>query len=271
MDLNTVTSVRLPASREELALAPGETLLGGGTWLYSEPQPGTTGLVDLRALAWDPIRIDDDGTLRIAATCTISELGRITPEQAGSAHLVVEQARQAFLASYKIWNVATVGGNICMALPAGPMISLVVALDASLLVWSPDGTTRRVPAEDFVRGVRHTALEPGEVLRSIDIPPAALGGRAAFRKAALQPIGRSAAVVIGRVTADGEVVLCVSASTDRPYVFRFAGSPTAAELAAAVDSIEIWYDDQHGAPDWRRAQTLRLAEEVRTELAEGAR
>ncbi|MDT7569507.1 MAG: hypothetical protein QOG76_8131, partial [Pseudonocardiales bacterium] len=28
-----------------------------------------------------------------------------------------------------------------------------------------------------------------------------------------------------------------------------------------------WFDDPHGAPDWRRAVTLLLAEEVRAELA----
>ena len=37
----------------------------------------------------------------------------------------------SFLASLKIWNAATVGGNICMSLPAGPMISLTAALEAT--------------------------------------------------------------------------------------------------------------------------------------------
>ena len=43
--------------------------------------------------------------------------------------------------------------------------------------------------------------------------------------------------------------------------------PTADELRAAVDAVDDWYDDPHGAPDWRRAMTLRLAEQVREELA----
>ena len=47
VDLNTVTSYRFATSRADLALAPGEKVLGGGTWLFSEPQPDVTGLVDL--------------------------------------------------------------------------------------------------------------------------------------------------------------------------------------------------------------------------------
>ena len=38
---------------------------------------------------------------------------------------------EAFLASFKVWNSATVGGNICMSLPAGPMITMTVALEAT--------------------------------------------------------------------------------------------------------------------------------------------
>jgi hypothetical protein len=49
-------------------------------------------------------------------------------------------------------------------------------------------------------------------------------------------------------------------------VFAFPRIPEAGELAAAVEGC-AWYDDAHGAPDWRRAMTLRFAEELRTEAA----
>ncbi|MET0865491.1 MAG: FAD-binding molybdopterin dehydrogenase, partial [Nakamurella sp.] len=45
MDLNTVTGYRRAVIRDDLVLAPGEQILGGGTWLFSEPQLRTTGLV----------------------------------------------------------------------------------------------------------------------------------------------------------------------------------------------------------------------------------
>lgn len=266
MDLNTVSSVRLARSREDLALAPGETLLGGGTWLYSEPQPATTGLVDLMALGWPALK-GRDGGLRIAATCTVEQLARIPAKLGGRAHPLFRQCAEAFLASYKVWKLATVGGNICMSLPAGPMISLATALDASLLIWRADGGKRRIDAASFVTGNHLNALEPGEVLRAIDIPAHALAGRTAFRKLALSPLGRSAAVVIGRLDADGSFALSVTASVERPYVVRFAQLPDEASLSSSLDAVPAWFDDQHGAPDWREAMTLRLAREVRDELA----
>ncbi len=59
---------------------------------------------------------------------------------------------EAFLASFKVWNSATVGGNICMSLPAGPMITMTVALEATYTLWATDGSERTVDAVDFVTG-----------------------------------------------------------------------------------------------------------------------
>ena len=53
-----------------------------------------------------------------------------------------------------------------------------------------------------------------------------------------------------------------------------AGRPLKAiapDLAQAIEASgtarDLWYDDVHGAPDWRRHVSLRLAEEIRRELA----
>ena len=61
-----------------------------------------------------------------------------------------------------------------MSLPAGPMITLTVALEATYTLLSTDGSERRVDAADFVTGNHTNILGPGEVLRSIDIPASAL-------------------------------------------------------------------------------------------------
>ena len=92
---------------------------------------------------------------------------------------LIGQCCRAFLASFKIWNTATVGGNICMSLPAGPMISLTAALDGVCTIWQADGGERRVPVDDFVTGRQRNALAPGELLRQIDL--AAGGADAAHR------------------------------------------------------------------------------------------
>jgi hypothetical protein len=44
MDLNTVTAIARPRSRDEIKLfAEGDAYLAGGTWLFSEPQPQAIG------------------------------------------------------------------------------------------------------------------------------------------------------------------------------------------------------------------------------------
>ncbi len=66
--------------------------------------------------------------LRIAATCTIAQAARHAP-WGPAAERWCRQCADAFLMSLKVWHIATVGGNLCLALPAGAMISLAAALD----------------------------------------------------------------------------------------------------------------------------------------------
>jgi len=268
VDLNTVTAVRRPTGRAELteALGPGAALLAGGTFLFSQPQPGLHTLVDLSGMDWPALTVTPAG-LRIAATCTLAELVRFVPPMDWSAAILVRQCCEALASSFKVWHTATVGGNICLALPAGPMTSLTAALDGVAVIWAPDGGKRRLPVSELVTGERRTALDDGEVLRAVDIPASALVARVAFRRAALAVQGRSGAVLIGRRDTDGRFVLTVTAATDRPMRLEFPQVPGARELAAALTDISRWFDDPHGPPDWRRAVTLLLAEEIRAELA----
>lgn len=276
MDL-LIDTVRVARTRADLALRPGEVLLAGGSWLFSEPQHarGTTGLVDLTTLGWPALTGTAEG-LSIAATCTVAEIHAITPALVGAAHPLFAQCCDALLASWKVWNTATVGGNICLALPAGAMTALAVTLDATAVVWLPDdgqrtertGAERTLPVSDLVTGPGRTALAPGEVLRSLEIPRAALGARTASRQIALSPLGRSGALVTGRRDPDGATTIVVTASTPAPVVLRFPAPPAPPELSAVVAGIEHSFDDVHGAPDWRRQVTTVLAEEVRAELAD---
>jgi hypothetical protein len=84
-----------------------------------------------------------------------------------------------------------------MSLPAGPMTSLAVALEGICEVRSADGEPRRVPVTEFVTGNHQNVLGPGEVLRAIDLPAAALRKRTAFRRMSLTHLGRSTALLIG--------------------------------------------------------------------------
>lgn len=271
MDLNAVTSVLRPRGRAELPPAvEGDAWLGGGTWLFSEPQPDVRRLIDLAALGWMPLRAGEHG-LTISATCTIVQLYGFEPPAGWSAASLIPECCRSFLASFKIWNMATVGGNICLALPAGPMISLCAALDGTCLLWTPDGGERRVKVIDFVRGPCDITLEPGEFLRAVELPAEALRRRAAFRRASLTPLGRSGVLLIGTLDASGAFALTVTAATRHPVRLEFAEQPSRMALASRLATSipgELYYDDVHGRPEWRRHMTTLLAEEIREELAE---
>jgi CO/xanthine dehydrogenase FAD-binding subunit len=270
MDLNTITDVARPQSRAQLPVwTAGDAWLAGGTWLFSEPQAHLRRLVDLAELKWSALSISEAG-LSIAATCTIAQLDALVCPVEWRAAPVINQCCRAFLASFKIWKTATVGGNLCMSLPAGPMISLAAALDGVCTIWKASGGEQKVGAVDFVIGNQKNVLTPGDLLRQIELPLAALKRRAAFRQISLTPVGRSAALLIGTVGREGDLMLTVTASTVRPVRIGFATMPDAAELREAIlDGIpdDLYHDDVHGKPVWRKQMTLRLAEEIRTELA----
>jgi CO/xanthine dehydrogenase FAD-binding subunit len=270
MDLNTITDIDRPMARAALpSWRAGDAWLAGGTWLFSEPQPALTRLIDLSALGWPALERGAHG-LSIGATCTLAQFAAAEFPPDWRAAPLFRQCCRALLGSFKVWNAATVGGNLCMALPAAPMAALTTALDGICTIWTPDGGERVVPARDFILGPQQTALRPGEVLRAVDLPVAALRHRTVFRQISLTPAGRSGALLVGTLSAGGAFALTVTASIRRPVRLDFDLPPSDAALAEALEHAipdALYYDDLHGAPDWRRHMTFRLAEDIRRELA----
>jgi CO/xanthine dehydrogenase FAD-binding subunit len=269
MDLNTIKEVAHPQKREQLPVwTAGDAWLAGGTWLFSEPQVHLTRLIDLTDFKWPALTISETG-LTIAATCTVAQLDALACPPEWLAAPLINQCCRAFLASFKIWKTATVGGNLCMSLPAGPMISLTAALDGICTIWKADGSEQRIGVADFVTGNQRNVLAPGDLLRQIEIPLAALKQRAAFRQISLTPVGRSAALLIGSLSSEGALALTVTASTARPVQISFRKIPDTRQLRDALRQRipdEIYHNDVHGKPAWRKHMTQRLAEEIRAEL-----
>ena len=270
MDLNTITEVARPTTREQLPhWTAGDAWLAGGTWLFSEPQAHLTRLIDLADLKWPALTVGDDHLI-IAATCTVAQFDAFPCPLDWAASPLINQCCRAFLASFKIWKTATVGGNLCLSLPAGPMISLTAALDGVCTIWKADGREQRVSVVDFVTGNQSTVLGQGDLLRQIDIPIAALQRRSAFRQISLTPVGRSAALLIGSVSDHG-LALTVTGSTVKPIQLFFPASPEPGELRSAILQRipdALYHTDLHGKPAWRKHMTLRLAEEIRAELSD---
>lgn len=82
---------------------------------------------------------------------------------------VLTQAANAF-AGVQIRNLATVGGNVCNASPAGDTLPALLAYGAVCHLAGPSGM-REVPLAEFFRGPSQTELQPAELLVELRLPP----------------------------------------------------------------------------------------------------
>ena len=138
-----------------------------------------------------------------------------------------------------------------MSLPAGPMITLTVALEAKYRLWSASGVERTVDAADFVTGNHQNVLEPGELLRSIHIPSSALRKRQTHRRFTLTRMGRSTIFMIATQSPGrNDLSLVITAGTTHPVRLTFDDMPSDDVLAHRIDGIsaDVWFDDPNGSP-----------------------
>ena len=92
---------------------------------------------------------------------------------------------------------------------------------------------------------------------------AAVAGIAAFLDAEMTELAQECAQALAGLR------LTITASTKRPVRIALPTLPDTDTLEEAIlDRIpdNLYHDDVHGKPAWRKQMTLRLAEEIRTEL-----
>jgi carbon-monoxide dehydrogenase medium subunit len=75
----------------------------------------------------------------------------------------------SLIGGIQIQGRASIGGNICNAAPSGDAIPAVIALGGVCNIASANGT-RQLPVEEFCTAPGQNALQPGELLVSIEIP-----------------------------------------------------------------------------------------------------
>jgi CO/xanthine dehydrogenase FAD-binding subunit len=152
------------------------------------------------------------------------------------------------------------------------MITLTVGLEASYTLLAADGSERTVDAVDFVTGNHANILGPGELLRKIDIPAAALRKRHTHRLFTLTHLGRSTIFMIATQSPGrSDLLLTITAGTTRPIRLAFDNIPDADALQRRIHDIphDVWFDDPNGTPDHRRHLAKHYAEEIRTEFSVG--
>ncbi|HEY8803909.1 MAG TPA: FAD binding domain-containing protein [Clostridium sp.] len=108
------------------------------------------------------IRIDGK-YLIIGAACTLTELRENTLMPLYFKQVILSMASPA------IRNIATIGGNICNASPAGDIFPLLYDLDCTLIIESLS-YRREIELKDFILGPGKKDLKVGELLVEIKIP-----------------------------------------------------------------------------------------------------
>jgi carbon-monoxide dehydrogenase medium subunit len=74
------------------------------------------------------------------------------------------------VAQPRIRNMATLGGNLCQGDPLTDPGASLLALDASVVLASSRGQ-RTLPLDEFFIDYYQTAVEPGEIMTEIRVPP----------------------------------------------------------------------------------------------------
>ncbi len=124
------------------------------------------------------VAFDNNRGLKIGPSTTIRDLE--TSAELREKYPIIAQAAGQ-LGSVAIRNVATVGGNLCNALPSAETSQVLVALSSEAKIVGPGGE-RRVPLEDFFTGVGKTVLQPDDLLLEIVVPGLAPGASGTYIK-----------------------------------------------------------------------------------------
>ena len=154
-------------------LAGGQSLIPAMNFRLAAP----AALVDLNQLTeLSGITESADGGLVIGAMTRHSTVERSPLVRARALLLSLAMP---FIAHSQIRSRGTLGGSLAHADPAAELPAVMVALDARLVVESTRGS-RMIPAPEFFTGLFATALEPGELITRVEVPPTLPGSGAAF-------------------------------------------------------------------------------------------
>ena len=119
-------------------------------------------LPGLNAIQWN----DDDG-LTIGALATVADLEQSAIVRRRYPALA---AAAAAFAGAQVRNLATVVGNVCNASPAGDTLPALLAYDAQCRIAGPGGE-RRLPLSEVFLAPGRTALDAGEIMTELRLPP----------------------------------------------------------------------------------------------------
>jgi len=240
-------------------------VIAGGTALLTLIKHGIfvpKTLVNLKKIKGaSDISYDAQTGLRVGALAAIYDIEasplvrQHCPVLAEACHVV---------ANIRIRNMATIGGNLAHGDYQSDPPTVLVALDAVVELLSRAGT-RRMKLSDFLKGSYDTALEPGELVSTVIVPPAGrlCGTYTKFTTGSSEERPCVGVAVLAEMEkgACAELRLVVGAVSPKPVRLEEAESmargkkltPELIERIAADASSRVEpIDDLRGTADYKR-------------------
>jgi CO/xanthine dehydrogenase FAD-binding subunit len=161
-------------------------ILAGGTDLLVELKRGLrhpAHVIDVKEiLELACLEKTTNGELHLGPLLTLQSLSSAGALQ-GGWNLLAQAASK--VGSWQVRSRGTLGGNICNASPSGDTLPALLCLDARVKMISPRGE-RNMTIEEFFLGPGETALERGELLTEVILPPLPAGAKGVYKKFSLR-------------------------------------------------------------------------------------
>jgi carbon-monoxide dehydrogenase medium subunit len=173
----------------------------------------------------------------------------------------------ALVGGIQIQGRATVGGNLCNASPAADTTPALIVHYATCVIAGPQGR-REIPVEQFCTGPGRTALQTGEFLVSLRMPPPQPNSGAHYlrfiprNEMDIAVVGAGASVVLNREhTSFVSARVALGAVAPTPLLVEMAaaalvGKPASDDIiqqaAEAAQAAARPIDDMRGTAAYRR-------------------
>ena len=265
-----------------LANDPDDTLLmAGGTSLVILMKQdlirparvlGLRRIAELRAIR------TRGGGLDLGALATLGALAR-SPAVRG--HAAALASTFAAVATVRIREQATLGGNLAHADPAQDPPVTLLALDGVAVARSRFGE-RRIGLDALFVDLFETSLEPGEILVRVELPPLPAGARATYKKFLPATLDDYATVSVAAVVATDATGACTHAriavggagpvplrarDAERSLAGRRLDDAAIREAAALAAAATDPIDDLRGSARYKRAMAGVWTERALREVA----
>lgn len=224
----------------------GIYIAGGHTLIPTMKQrlAAPTDVIDLAgvdALAGIEVK---DGLLRVGAFTRHDEVANSALIKES---LPVLAALAGEIGDGQVRNRGTLGGSVANSDPAADYPAAVIGLGATIHTASRD-----IPGDEYFKDLFETALQPGEIITSIEFP---IPTRASYRKF---PNPASRYAVVGVLVADFGGTIRVGVTGAGPCAFRAGGIEEVLNTnldPAAINGVEVpdagFNSDLHASAEYR--------------------